>query len=286
MKDNKCSVRQIIRHIIQLASFIAIPGLFILTLHSIRSVYRALISGTFSLSAQGPALVTLLAVISVTVFFGRFFCGYLCAFGSMQELFGFLARKLKIKQIKVGEKTDKVLKAFKYPILAALFILWTLDIATEKFSPWNVFGIYSSYKGWSDLSGLLSFGGLLLLLIVVSSLFCERFFCRYFCPLGGVFSLLSGARLFKVKKTEHSCVNCGLCSEKCPMHIDVNRETDKHKKSEIIGMYRLFPVYGYLPKKVSRYQSESGGCGGRGGGRYRRNLLGRHNVPADTGKQQ
>lgn len=249
MKDNKYSVTQIIRHIIQLVSFIAIPGLFNLTLHSIRSVYRALISGTFSLSALGPALVTLLAVIPVTVFFGRFFCGYLCAFGSIQELFGFLARKLKIKQIKVSEKTDKILKAFKYPVLAALFILWTLDIATEKFSPWNVFGTYSSYKGWSDLSGLLSFGGLLLLLIVVSSLFCERFFCRYFCPLGGVFSLLSGARLFKVKKTAHSCVNCGLCSEKCPMHIDVNRETDKHKKvksSECIDCFRCMDA---CPKK-------------------------------------
>lgn len=261
MKNKKYSVTEIIRHIIQLAAFIAMPGLFILTLNSIRSVYRALISGTFSIASQSASILILLAVIPVTVLFGRFFCGYLCAFGSMQELTGFVARKLKIKQISISPKADKILKAFKYIVLAALIILWTFDVSTEKISPWNVFGIYSSVKGWTSFSALLSFGGFLLLLIIVLSLFCERFFCRYFCPLGGVFSLLSGARLFKVKKEEHSCVGCGLCSKKCPMNIEVNEETNKHKKvkaPECIDCFRCVDVCPKLSLATNPKQAVAG----------------------------
>ena len=186
-----------------------------------------------------PILV-LLSVIPITVLWGRFFCGYLCAFGSMQELISFVAKKIKIKQIKFKSEIDMLLKEFKYVILLLLMLLWIFNISLGNYSSWNVFGIYSSYKGWSDLTSWISIGGVLLCIIIVSSLFIERAFCRYFCPLGGIFSIISKPRLYKIKKNS-KCVNCNLCTKECPMNIDVNRQTfelGKIKSGECIDCFR------------------------------------------------
>lgn len=238
----KYSITQITRHIIQLLSFILFPGLFILTWNAISSIYRAILEGTFTLSSMTLPILILIAVIPITIFLGRFFCGYICAFGSMQEFLNYLGAKLKIKKIKINPNLDKKLKYIKYILIIIFVMLWTFNITIDaKLSPWNVFGIYSSYKGWSDFSMLLTFGGLLLLLIIISSLFVERAFCRYFCPLGGIFSLISKSRIYKIKKDSTECINCNLCTKKCPMGINVDEETSIHGQvisSECIDCFK------------------------------------------------
>ncbi|MGM9532395.1 4Fe-4S binding protein [Intestinibacter sp.] len=238
----KYSITQITRHIIQLLSFILFPGLFILTWNAISSIYRAILEGTFTLSSMMSPILILIAVIPITIFLGRFFCGYICAFGSMQEFLNYLGTKLKIKNIKINPNLDKKLKYIKYILIIIFVMLWTFNITIDaKLSPWNVFGVYSSYKGWSDFSMLLTFGGLLLLLIIISSLFVERVFCRYFCPLGAIFSLISKPRIYKIKKDSTECVNCDLCTKKCPMGIDVDEETSAHGKvisSECVDCFK------------------------------------------------
>lgn len=144
----KYSITQITRHIIQLLSFILFPGLFILTWNAISSIYRAILEGTFTLSSMTLPILILIAVIPITIFLGRFFCGYICAFGSMQEFLNYLGAKLKIKKIKINPNLDKKLKYIKYILIIIFVMLWTFNITIDaKLSPWNVFGIYSSYKG-------------------------------------------------------------------------------------------------------------------------------------------
>ena len=241
MNDKRCSTTQILRHLIQIASFILIPGLFILTLYSVKDIYTSILQGTFSLASTGPSIALLLAVLPITILWGRFFCGYMCAFGSMQELLNFIARKLKIKQITIPAKIEKKLKWIKYAVFVLLVVTWTLSVSIDTFSPWTVFGQYSSYKGWKTFSYLMTFGGALLLLIVIASLFSERIFCRYFCPVGAMFSLISRPRLFKLKRSTSACINCGKCSTVCPMHIDILEDSSKSGKvmsGECIDCFR------------------------------------------------
>ncbi|HEX9026045.1 MAG TPA: 4Fe-4S binding protein [Clostridium sp.] len=41
-------------------------------------------------------------------------------------------------------------------------------------------------------------GGFILLVIIsLGAVFIERFFCRYFCPLGAILAILSDARILK-----------------------------------------------------------------------------------------
>jgi uncharacterized protein with FMN-binding domain/NAD-dependent dihydropyrimidine dehydrogenase PreA subunit len=246
MKNFKWSITQIIRHIIQIISFILFPGLFILAWNSIESIYTSILGGTFTFQGMLSQILILLSIIPITFLWGRFFCGYLCAFGSMQEFLSFIGEKLKIKKVTINYDLDKFLKYIKYILLVFFIILWTLKVSIDtSFNPWNIFGIYSSYKGWSNLSYLLSFGGVLLLLIIISSLFVERIFCRYFCPLGGIFAIISKPRLYKIKKSSNKCINCNLCSKKCAMGIDVNAETNKYgkvKSGECIDCFKCINI--------------------------------------------
>ena len=217
------TLTQAVRHAFQIIGFLLMPGLFILGLGAFKGLWQAVLGGNFTWAAMGAPLLILLAIIPVTALWGRFFCGYLCAFGGMQELAAFIGKKLGLPRLKITPEADRVLRKVKYGVLAVLFVLWTFSISYDFISPWSAFGQYSGYKGWSDLSGWVSVGGQFLIAIIIFSLFVERGFCRYFCPLGGVFSLISRGRLFKVKNNGR-CVSCGKCDAECPMGVNVSAE--------------------------------------------------------------
>ena len=219
----KMSLTQAVRHAFQIVGFVLMPGLFIVALSSFKGLWQAILGGHFTWSAMGAPILTLLAVIPITALWGRFFCGYLCAFGGMQELAGYIGKKLKIPKLTITPEADRIMRKIKYGVLAVLFVLWTFSISYDFISPWSVFGQYADYRGWSDLSGWFSVGGQLLIAIVAFSLFVERGFCRYFCPLGGVFSLISRGRLFRVKGNGR-CAGCGKCDSECPMGVSVSTE--------------------------------------------------------------
>ena len=107
---------QLLRHAVQFLSFLLVPGLFLTVFNALRDVVMALVTGTFALSALSGSLVTLLAVVGVTALWGRFFCGYLCTFGALQELLSFAGKKLLPGLKKVPETVDKVLKYMKYGV--------------------------------------------------------------------------------------------------------------------------------------------------------------------------
>ncbi len=240
MTNKSFSTTQVVRHLFQIAGFLLLPGLFLLTLGSFKGIWQAILGGNWTWTAMGAPLLTLLAVLPITALWGRFFCGYLCAFGGMQELLDFIAKKCKLSRLTVPLTVDRVLRNMKYVVLGGLVLLWTLGISYDAVSPWQVFGQYASVSGWTDLGGWLTVGGLLLLGIAAVSLFVERAFCRYLCPLGGIFSLISHWRLFRVKKNSQ-CVNCGRCDTVCPMGIDVNRDADSGgsvRFSECIDCFR------------------------------------------------
>lgn len=226
IKTKKIAATQLVRHIIQLAAFILLPGLFIFTFSAIRDVYTALIKGSFSFSAQAESLLVLLAVFPITILWGRFFCGFLCSFGAMGDLLWALSRKIFKKPLKVNSQVDRKLKLLKYLVFVLIVVfLWTLAIpVSSTMNPWTIFGMYASLNGWSSPNNLLTFGALLLLLIMIGSMLIERFFCRYLCPLGVVFALTSKFRLFRIKKPREKCGNCKLCTWKCSMGIHLDQQ--------------------------------------------------------------
>ncbi len=221
-KKSKIHLISIFKSVIQLISFIFLPSLFVTVYIAFKDLYIALITSTFNFEIHALSIFILIAIIPVTILTGRFFCGFMCSFGAMGDLLWFISGKLFKIKYRIGEKTDKVLKYLKYLLLVITVVsIWTLQIVKTDplHSPWTVFGIYSSIEGWQNLSYLLSAGAAILAVIMILSLFIHRFFCRYLCPLGAVFALLSKFRLFKIRKPREVCKSCKLCSNKCPMGI-------------------------------------------------------------------
>ncbi|MGN0470944.1 MAG: 4Fe-4S binding protein [Acutalibacteraceae bacterium] len=219
-KNKHISVIQIIRVVIQIAAFIAAPGLFITVFSSIGEIFRSLINGQFSFAEYSGRIILLAAVFIVTFIWGRFFCRFICSFGAMQDLLWAGGKHIKHKP-KISEKADKGMKFIKFGVLLFVIIaVWTFSLTDGiLWSPWTIFGMYATLKGFPSAEYLLSLGGLLLLLIMTGSVFIERFFCKYLCPLGALFDLVSHFRIFKIKKPTEKCGSCRMCTKQCSMSI-------------------------------------------------------------------
>lgn len=225
MKAKKTSKMTIVRHIIQIVSFLLFPGLFISTLAALKDIFTTLTSGSFDVASLSQQLILSGSVLLITAVMGRFFCGFLCSFGAMGDLLWFIRSKLKLPRLKISASADHMLKLLKYVLLLGIVsFVWTGIIAVDSlWNPWTIFGMYASVKGWSSPTYLVSVGGALLLLIMIGSLFIERFFCRYLCPLGGLFAAISHFRFFRIKKPGKQCGTCRACTMGCVMGIPLYR---------------------------------------------------------------
>lgn len=242
-RTNKRNYPVIIRHLIQLAAFALFPGMFIIIFNSMKSLVTAAAAGTFSLSAlAGPLFITV-SVLLITLLWGRFFCGYLCAFGAMGDFLYGISSKILPFDIAFSAASERWLKRIKYLILLGLVIVvwiagWSLD---ASLSPWNAFGLLTSWKISSAKTAVSTTGFILLLLIAAASCLEERFFCRYLCPLGAVFSLVSRRRLFRIRRSPDACVNCARCNNQCSMGLDV-MHTDNVDSGECIDCMNCLGV--------------------------------------------
>ena len=241
----KINVTQLLRHLTQAAAFVFLPGLFLSTFTALRDVVAAVIAGTFSFAALAEQLVLLIIVFLLTALWGRFFCGYLCTFGAMQELVGWISKRLLPRLRAIPEKADRVLKYVKYLVLAMIVALvWIVQLPVDSsLSPWGVFGMLVSGNLTAMKAAVPTIGFGVLIAILIGSFFVERFFCRYLCPLGALFSLSSAHRLFRIRRREEFCSGCGLCSRNCAMGVSVH-DKQAIKSGECIDCMRCIGVCG------------------------------------------
>ncbi len=243
-RKKKRSNVQIIRRISQILAFIFLPALFSSIFFAVKSMYLAIINQTFDIGTLLPQLLLLLAVLPVTILMGRLFCSFLCAFGAMADFIWFLAKKTGRKPIKIGEKTHRILRSLKYILLLFIVIMiWTLGwVQVDSMAnPWNSFGMIASFTTWPSSANFFSIGYFLLLLILIGSFFIERFFCRYLCPLGAIFALISRPRIFTLKKTDDACGLCKVCTGRCSMGLPLYRY-DRFRSGECIQCFDCISV--------------------------------------------
>ncbi|MCR5276638.1 MAG: 4Fe-4S binding protein [Bacteroidales bacterium] len=109
------------------------------------------------------------------VLFANFFCGYVCPAGTLEDLFVRIRYRLGIRPaiLTPGTLSDRILRLFKYPVLfACLFALYR----DGRIQPGG---------GWT-LPTLI----VCAVLLVLGGLIVDRFWCKYFCPVGAVTVLL------------------------------------------------------------------------------------------------
>lgn len=164
------------------------------------------------------ASIALTAAICLTaLFFGRFFCGYICPIGAFQDFFTYLGNKLHIKEIKLPRWKNLHLEIIKYFILVLVLVLSIVGLGNiiSPFSPWVSY--LNLFMGFT-----IRIGSVVLLIIAVLSLFIRRIFCRAFCPLGAFQTLLSVIGPSSLESGQ-SCNGCTYCLKNCPVHIEKPR---------------------------------------------------------------
>jgi len=214
----KIKKTQVLRHVIQFILFLLLPGLYAMTFSELKTVYQMIIGGNFNFLQAFPSLVEFVAVMLLTIVMGRWFCGWLCAFGAYNDLIYFIARKVFKVKFRVNEKVDSILKYTKYVVLIFIIIIsWTMgsDILGTT-SPWDAFGQITDLP---TVFSSLIIGLILLVLITIGAFFVERFFCRYLCPLGAVFSIISRLGITKINKPKADCGKCRACTVNCSMGL-------------------------------------------------------------------
>ncbi|MCK4820148.1 4Fe-4S binding protein, partial [bacterium] len=190
-------------------------------------------------SSQNFAFVLpYLAIFFVLVFLlGRFFCGWMCPLGFIEEGMIFVRSKLGIKHIAYSDSTNKTMSRFRYGFLAFIFII-SLAIAIPALGlmafqkelyiigcqicparillPIFAGGSPVLYSTTSPIVTFMSIIGIMFLLVYISGFVFRRPWCRI-CPSGALLSIFNSVSILTKEHDLKKCTKCGRCARVCQM---------------------------------------------------------------------
>jgi len=163
------------------------------------------------------------------LFWGRgVFCGWLCPYGAMLELFNKLVRKIFSKgQIELPERIHSKLIYVKYLILLLIigvsFYSFILSEYLTEIEPFRTF-VLKLNREWYFV--------LYFIIISLGSVIIYRAFCRYLCPLGAALAIPAYFKKvpFVKMKRDDFCSTCKICARVCaPRAISSNGIIDSRE---------------------------------------------------------
>jgi ferredoxin-type protein NapH len=202
--------------------------------------------------------LALASFLIVGVLIGKSMCGWVCPFGFVQDLLGFIKRK----QMEFSLRTHESLIYLKYIILgAALFVSVTFSAAqavgaSSGYSsalgvlaqrPFTAFSpvetlftalpggiqyfrsaiVQKSFVdvlgGLANLSLLFWFSFVFMIVVLVLAAFVPRCWCKYFCPHGAIMAVLNKFSFIGLRRDPVKCEKggCRLCVAACPMRVPI-----------------------------------------------------------------
>ena len=192
---------------------------------ALESLYTLLFTGSFIQKIYSGTVVLLILTVIIAILFRRSFCGLLCPFGALQELFGKIGRRILKKQFIMPAFIDKPLRYLKY-----LILLLTVGMAwyygTLWMAPYDPYSAYTHLSAFTDTieeDPLAIIGFLVLVVTLAGSFIYDRFFCKYLCPVGALYGIIGRLSPTKIERNADLCVNCKKCNKACPVNIDVEK---------------------------------------------------------------
>ncbi len=163
--------------------------------------FQALVLGNAQMLGGPPAvaLVGLAVVLVLTLLFGRWYCGYFCPVGALQEL----AYVVPVPKYRVQDKR------LTTGVRLAFFVLFLLAAGIFSFGLLSLFGIRDFFHLAASAASLV------FLAILGVSLALYRPFCRLVCPFGALAGAVATRSAFKIRRTP-ACIRCRRCERACP----------------------------------------------------------------------
>jgi polyferredoxin len=206
---------------------------------------------------------------------GKSMCGWVCPFGFVQELVGFIRRK----QTDLSTRTHDELLYIKYFVLGITLLISVTYSAARLYgvstSYGNALGVFANApfttvspaetlfatlprqvqnfgsavsSGQVDILAGISKAPLLLWFqifimgaVLVFAAFVPRSWCRYLCPHGAIMAILNKFSFIGLRRDPVKCAKggCRLCVEVCPMRVPIlDLPWEKFSHSECIYCMR------------------------------------------------
>ena len=134
-----------LRVLIQVLYFLFIPSVYTAAFAGVKYIFTQIGVGE---KIAMTSFVTVLIVICVyTILFGRFFCGFACAFGSLGDalhaMYLKICKKLKKKPVSLKKEWEQWLILLKYVLLAGIVLACFFGVYgnARGTSPWDVFSM-------------------------------------------------------------------------------------------------------------------------------------------------
>jgi polyferredoxin len=203
---------------------------------------------------QGFAWVSAgcLAVLLLTVLFGRVYCAMLCPLGVLMDVSARLARRTGKKRRLPHHAGNPRLRAAIIVICAAGLMAGTA-LPLAFLDPYSIFGKISaatmrplmgeanhlfSAAGWaqpvkwSPVEPPTAAVALVLLAAVCTTAVLRgRLWCNTLCPVGAVLGFISRHSIFKLEIASSACISCTMCERVCPAQcIDSRNHRIDHSR--------------------------------------------------------
>lgn len=207
-------------------------------------------------------IVVIVALVVLTLVFGRIYCSVICPLGIMQDIFGFFGKKAK----KNRYTHSKELKWLRYPVLAVFIIALLTGVGTlfQLLAPYSAFGRiatnllqpvwlagnnvlasiaehYDSYAFyhtniWLRALPSLIISAITLVVLAILAWRNGRTYCNTICPVGTTLSFFSRFSWLKIHFDESKCRNCSMCTKNCKSAcIDYKTHTIDYSRCVVCG---------------------------------------------------
>jgi len=200
----------------------------------LESLYTYFKTGNFVPRIMISSMILFVGILLTVLIFRRGFCGWICPFGTVQELLN----KITKKKYELPSQIDKFARYIKYLVLAVILIgtAITGTLVFRGYDPFMTFFHFGKGLLWdfsADEVAEHAAAYVVTVFVLLGSVFINRFWCRYLCPLGAVTAIFAKFGLTSIKRDNKKCIDCGVCDKICPVKVKISN-VDKIKSVECI----------------------------------------------------
>ena len=163
------------------------------------------------------------------IMLGRSICAFLCPFGLIEELL-YKIPSPKMKKNKWTRKFSllKYVILFLFVFAIPIYYLIKTKVVVPAFCKYicpagmleGGIPLVVVNNDLKEIVGVLfNWKIFVLAVIIISSIFTYRFFCRFICPLGAIYSFFNRHAVIGVDVDKAKCTKCGKCTRFCKMDV-------------------------------------------------------------------
>jgi polyferredoxin/Flp pilus assembly protein TadD len=184
---------------------------------------------TLQSGAVNAGFIFFTLAIFATLIFGRFVCGWGCHIVALQDLCGWLLKKIGLKP-----KPFRSRLLIFIPLIVAIYMfIWPtvyrffVKPETEPLFP-NFTNHLITTDFWATFPPVAVAIPFLFICGFMTVYFLgQKGFCTYACPYGGFFSLADKVSPGKIRVTD-ACNQCGHCTATCTSNVLVHAEVKEY----------------------------------------------------------